>query len=121
MRADRLLFAAPLLLTACIDMADQGSDQQAATDDMHGAPEKTDHMKDARPGGGGGSPLLSYGGGPVIHASKTMAIFWGSQWSDASFAGDKITGLDTFFGGWNGSQIAKASTEYSDGAGPVTA
>jgi hypothetical protein len=70
--------------------------------------------------GGGGSADMTYHGGPVLHANKTMAIFWGSEWSSASFQGDKVTGLDTFFGGLNGSKFAGTSTEYSDGSGHVT-
>jgi len=41
-------------------------------------------------------------------ANKTMAIFWGSWGSP----GDIISGIDSFFGGWGGSGMAKDSTEY---------
>ena len=69
---------------------------------------------------GGGSPLMTNHGGPVLHTNKTMAIFWGSEWSSASFQGDKVTGLDTFFGGLGGSKFAATSTEYGDSSGNVT-
>jgi hypothetical protein len=69
---------------------------------------------------GGGSPLMTNHGGIVLHTNKTMAIFWGSEWSAASFQGDKVTGLDTFFGGLNKSTFAGTSSEYSDGTGNVT-
>jgi hypothetical protein len=62
--------------------------------------------------GGGSSPLMTLHGGDVITASKTMAIFWGSSWNNASFAGDKISGLDSFFSGFDGSNYAGTSTEY---------
>src|SRR4051812_39270021 len=95
------------VLGACVDAADDetSSDSQASTGEqgMHGAAEP--HMqfaRDAQPTGGGTttSPLMTLHGGNVIPASKTMAIFWGSSWTTPSFAGDKITGLDTFFSGF---------------------
>jgi len=70
--------------------------------------------------GRGGSPLMTWHGGTVLVANTTTAIFWGSEWSDATFAGDKITGLDSFFGGYGGSAYADDSTEYSGSNGPVT-
>src|SRR5206468_3301507 len=66
----------------------------------------------ARPGGGGSPNLIDHGG-PVLPSSKSEAIFWGSSWSNTPFAGDKITGLDTFFGGFGGSKFAGTNTEYS--------
>ena len=110
-----LLAVLPLALGACLDNADdESSIDQAATGELglHGAPEHLFHDRgNARPGGGGGgsSPLLIDHGGPVLTTNKTMAIFWGN-WSNP---GDKISGLDTFFGGWGNSQLAGASTEYS--------
>lgn len=66
------------------------------------------------------SPLMTSHGGPVIHASKTKAIFWGTEWSKAAFAGDKISGLDAFFAGFGASSYAASATEYSDAAGPIS-
>jgi hypothetical protein len=63
---------------------------------------------------------MTWHGGPVLHADKTMAIFWGSEWSSTSFQGDKVTGLDSFFSGLNGSNFAATSTEYNDSTGYVT-
>ncbi|MCE9577157.1 MAG: hypothetical protein K8W52_28675 [Deltaproteobacteria bacterium] len=121
-----LVSALPLSLTACLDAEpDEGFSEEAVTGEqgLHGAPERTFEAKDARPGGGGGggSPLMTSHGGTVLTASKTMAIFWGSEWSTPSFAGDKITGLDTFFQGYGGSAYAGASTEYAGTNGQVTA
>ena len=89
---------------------------------LHGAPEHLQLAKDAgKPaGGGGGSALMTSHGGAVLTSSKTMAIFWGSEWSSAAFAGDKIAGLDSFFTGWNNSNYAGTSTEYSGTNGQVT-
>jgi hypothetical protein len=66
------------------------------------------------------SPLMVSHGGKVMHASRTKAILWGSEWATASFAGDKITGLDSFFAGVNGSSYAATGEEYYDAAGYVT-
>jgi hypothetical protein len=115
-------------LPACA--VEQGSEDEvdtaalAATGEqgLHGAPEHLQYAKDAPPNGGGGtsSPLMTLHGGTVLTASKTMAIFWGSQWNTASFAGDKITGLDSFFSGWGGSNYAGTCTEYAGTNGQVT-
>ena len=91
---------------------------------LHGAPEHVFSAKDqvgnfAKPGGGS-SVLMTSHGGTILVANKTEAIFWGSQWNTASFAGDKITGLDSFFGGFGGSAYAGTSTEYTGTNGQVT-
>jgi hypothetical protein len=64
--------------------------------------------------------LLTYHNGPVIKASKVQAIFWGSQWNNASFAGDVISGLDQMYAGWGGSRYNGLNTEYGDGTGKIT-
>ena len=106
------------LLTACAVDADESSDEQASTGEngLHGAPEPHLNADRASHHGGGGSALLNYGGGSIIKASKTQAIFWGNEWNTASFAGDKITGLDSFFGGFGASNFSSLLTEYY---GPV--
>jgi hypothetical protein len=63
---------------------------------------------------------MTWQGGPVLHSSTTGAIFWGSSWGSATFIGDKITGLDGFYGGFGGSNYAITSDEYSDSTGNVT-
>lgn len=76
---------------------------------LSGAPEPKVHWaKGSRPGGGGGSPLLTLHGGNVLTQTVTQAIFWGN-WSNP---GDKISGIDSFFQGWGGSGMAGDSTEY---------
>ena len=77
--------------------------------DDHGRPEPPDakvhHARgEARPGGGGGSPLLTYHGGPVMTTGAYVEpIFWGAQWGNSTFAGDKMTGLQSFYSGMSGS------------------
>ncbi|MBI3556439.1 MAG: DUF4382 domain-containing protein [Deltaproteobacteria bacterium] len=85
----------------------------AGLDGLQGAPEHIQLQKGySRPGGGTSSPLLVYKNGTVLHAQKTMAIFWGTEW--ATYAGDKITGIDTFFSGMGGSEYGSTGDEYFD-------
>jgi hypothetical protein len=56
----------------------------------------------------------------VLPSSKAAAIFWGSSWNSSTFAGDKITGLATFFQGFGRSNFAGTDTEYSGTNGQVT-
>jgi hypothetical protein len=51
-------------------------------------------------------------------SAVTQAIFWGLSWG--SYSGDKITGMDTFYAGFNDSNYAKTSDEYTGGNGQVT-
>jgi hypothetical protein len=116
-----------LLLAGCGGpLASEAIDSQAQAavgeQGMNGAPEHVHSQRDAHGGGsgGGGSVLMTSHGGAVLTTNKTEAIFWGSRWSSASFAGDKVTGLDSFFSGFGGSNYAGNSTEYSGTNGQVT-
>jgi hypothetical protein len=66
----------------------------------------------------GGSALMTYHGGKIIPAAVTESIFWGTSWG--SYTGDKITGLDTWFSGFNDSNYSKTSDEYAGSNGPVS-
>lgn len=122
-----VLALAPLGLGACVALDDSATGEsavdQAATgeDGLHGAPEHLFKGRgEASRSGGGGSPLMTDHGGPVLVTSKVKAIFWGSAWNtDPGFV-DKIAGLDTFFQGYGGSAYAGASTEYSGVTANVT-
>jgi hypothetical protein len=74
----------------------------------------------ARTSGAGASPNLIYHGGTVLTTTVTGAIFWGSRWTDATFVGDKISGLDSFYLGVGGSNYAKTNGEYTGSNGKVT-
>ena len=66
----------------------------------------------ARPGGGGGSPLLIYNGGPIMSTGAYVEpIFWGPRWNNASFAGDKMTGLRSFYADERRLQTTNTSTQ----------
>jgi len=85
-------------------------------------PDQAEHIFWAR-GRGPSTPLglMTWHGGGVMVASKTYAIYWGSDWNTPTFAGDKITGLTTFFQGWGGSGYAGLLTEYGGQNGQITA
>jgi hypothetical protein len=44
-------------------------------------------------------------------------IFWGTSWSNSSFAGDKISGIQSFYGGMGGSTYDATNSEYTDSSG----
>jgi hypothetical protein len=63
----------------------------------------------ARTGAATTSPNMTNHGGSTMSKLATKAIFWGPTWDPN---GDKITGLNSFFAGWSGSNAAKMSIEY---------
>lgn len=66
----------------------------------------------------GKSPDMFWHNGPIMLSATTEAIFWGTSW--ASYTGDKISGLDLWYQGFNGSDYAAASDEYTGTNGQVT-
>lgn len=64
------------------------------------------------------SPNMTYHGGKIMPTATTEAIFWGTSWG--SYSGDKISGMDLWYEGFNGSDYAKASDEYTGSNGQVT-
>jgi hypothetical protein len=61
---------------------------------------------------------MTYHGGKILPTAVTQNIFWGTSW--AGYTGDKITGLDAWFTGFNGSNYAKTSDEYTGSNGQVS-
>jgi hypothetical protein len=77
-----------------------------------------DHSGDAKTGSARSQgPNMTYHGGKVMTTGIVQAIFWRTSWSSA--AGDKITGLDSFYQGFSGSNYAKTSDEYTGSNGQV--
>ena len=70
---------------------------------------------------GGSSPLMTYHGGKIMQTANAKAIFWGPSWTNASFVGDKITGLDSWYTGFSKSNYAGTSDEYTGSNGQVGA
>src|SRR5262245_16705750 len=57
----------------------------------------------ARPGGGGHVFLLNWYGGPVMHSTTVVPVYWGTRWTNSTFVNDKVTGLDYFYSHVGGS------------------
>jgi hypothetical protein len=62
---------------------------------------------------------MTYHGGVIMPTAQIHPIFWGTSWP--SYSGDKMTGVDSFFSGFNGSNYAKTSDEYTGSNGQVGA
>ncbi|HEY3349739.1 MAG TPA: hypothetical protein VGM13_08195 [Thermoanaerobaculia bacterium] len=65
------------------------------------------------------SANMTYHGGKIMPTAVTKNIFWGTSW--AGYSGDKMTGLDTWYSGYNNSNYARTSTEYTGSNGRVGA
>jgi hypothetical protein len=64
------------------------------------------------------SPNLVYHGGPVMATGAVVQpIYWGAKWSNATFVGDKITGLQSFYAGMGGTSYDGTSSEYTQTSG----
>lgn len=67
------------------------------------------------------SPDMLWHGGPILQATTTGAIFWGTNWANSSFAGDKVAGLDSWYKGIGGSEYGATVDEYTGiGSSQVT-
>jgi hypothetical protein len=73
----------------------------------------------ARPAGKGSNPDMTYHGGVIMPSVVSEAIYWGPSWSNSTFVGDKISGLDTWYTGFSNSNYAKTSDEYTGSNGQV--
>lgn len=65
------------------------------------------------------SPLMTFHGGKIMPTAVTQTIFWGTSWGNAAFAGDKITGLDSWYVGHSNSNYALTVDEYTGVNGTV--
>lgn len=74
------------------------------------------NLRAAKPGS---SPNMTYHGGKIMPTVVSQAIFWGPSWTNSSFVGDKITGLDEWYTYHSGSHYAAASNEYTGTNGQV--
>lgn len=108
----------PTAILSPADPANATSTNSGNGSQLHGAPEHLFFAKgqNARKQT---SVNMTWHGGTILVTNKTQAIFWGTSWT--SYTGDIMTGLDTFFAGFGGSNYAKASTEYTGSNGQVTA
>ena len=64
---------------------------------------------------------MTYHGGPILPSATITAIYWGSSWG--TYTGDKITGLDKWYGnvgtvaGGAGSSYEASVNEFNDSTG----
>jgi hypothetical protein len=65
------------------------------------------------------NPNMTYHGGKIMPTANINAIFWGPSWANTTFVGDKITGIDSWYMGFSGSNYAKTSDEYNGSNGQV--
>jgi hypothetical protein len=71
-------------------------------------------LREGRSGGGKPrrtSPNMTYHGGVIMPTAVTQNIFWGTSWN--GYTGDEISGLDSWYTGFDGSNYAKTSDEYT--------
>jgi len=123
----RLTMLCAFLMSACaIDQVEETGEYTDDLDSSDGATGKepkdamVHHAKGfARPTGGGHkSPNLTWHGGPIMNnGAAVQPIFWGAKWATPSFVGDKITGIQSFYGGMGGTSYDGTNSEYTDGSG----
>jgi hypothetical protein len=113
-------------LVACVVMARQVSVLHAgevqpgkADPPALGLQWAREFVHGAAPAGRGNSPNLVWHNGAIMNNATTAAIFWGTRWSNASFQGDKISGLDSWYSGVGGSPYITTNTEYTGTNGQV--
>jgi hypothetical protein len=75
--------------------------------------EPAARLREARPGGHT-NPDMTYHGGKIMPTAATQAIFWGTTWGAP---GDKISGMDLWYSGFDGSKYAETSDEYTESDG----
>ena len=68
-----------------------------------------------------GSANMLFHNGKIMTTAATGTIFWGASWANASFVGDKESGLDSWYTGHSNSNYAKTSDEYGGTNGQVGA
>jgi hypothetical protein len=76
--------------------------------------------KGARPGQARNSnPLMTYHGGKIMTTAVVTPIFWGPSWTNSTFVGDKMLGINSFYAGFSKSNYADTSDEYTGTNGTV--
>jgi hypothetical protein len=102
--------------------------QGGSIHDLHGSPEPGEapmlglqHSRGAGSARGGSLPgNMTLHGGAIMTDSVVKTIFWGPKWSDPTFAGDKITGLNRLYAGLASATAYVASnTEYKGADGKL--
>lgn len=113
----KISFAALSLIAAAIPAHAQDSDAAGskAAPPMLGIVRPRDWKPAVAPAATAGN--MTYHGGKIMPTVTSKAIFWGTSW--ATYTGDVITGLDSWYVGHNGSNYAKTVNEYTGTNGQV--
>jgi len=80
--------------------------------------EPSFRLHEANPKGGGKTPNMTYHNGSIMTTAITKAIFWGTTWKETD---EKVTGMDQWYSGFNGSNYAMTNIEYTGSNGRVGA
>jgi hypothetical protein len=100
--------------SASKDTSDPALDPESKAHGVHWA---RGVVRPAKPGGGG-SPDMTWHSGAIMTNAVAQPIFWGTSWP--TYSGDEITGMDTWYQGFGGSNYAATSNEYTGTNGQVT-
>jgi hypothetical protein len=65
----------------------------------------------------GTSVNMLWHNGSILTTAVTENIFWGTSWG--TYSGDKITGMDTWYTGFSGSNYSATSNEYTGTNGQI--
>jgi hypothetical protein len=113
--ARRSLLVSLVSLTALAALAAACGGEIAGT---NAAEEGEGSVRDTSGGGGGNSGLVLDHGGPVLDASNTYAIYWGTQ---TDFPADLQSGMESLLEGFTGSTYLQIAGQYMRGAPLTTA
>ena len=115
----RSVFGLVIVLAGCGAPDTVGETDQAQTGIVTGPERAHIHYQRGygRPGGGGGGNLIDHGG-PVLPASRNVAIWWGDP---TQFPADARAGLDAFFSGLAGTTYLAVARQYMRGASITSA
>jgi hypothetical protein len=92
--------------------------QDASKKTQNEPPKRGIHWAKGHKARGGGSPDMTWHSGAIMTTAATAAIFWGTSWGTSP--GDKISGMDTWYTGFGGSNYAGTSDEYTGTNGTVS-
>lgn len=125
----KVIFITACLLTVCggswAHDADQVQPNGSKVEDLttHGEPPMlgihwTRQMHNAQRTSTSGANM-TYHGGKIMPTVVSQSVFWGPSWTDATFVGDKISGLDSWYSGHNASHYAATVNEYTGSNGKI--
>jgi hypothetical protein len=126
----RKLLLCVLLICATVAFGQAGNNSAPQDlSQLHGRPEPPmlgihwargfDPAARSNQAGGKRTPNMTYHGGKIMPTAVTKVILWGPSWTNATFVSDKISGLDSWYTGFSGSNYAGTSDEYTGTNGQV--